>query len=104
MNWNNCFVEIKPRLKVTSALIRFSLSPSTQTQKLLAAMMAANMNAGMMAGANGGIVNPGLMARGINLPVGAAAGAGFFGQPMYAQVQVQCKNCSQCNHKVTLSD
>ncbi|XP_056228922.1 secretory calcium-binding phosphoprotein 9 [Seriola aureovittata] len=45
-------------------------------------MMAA-MNAGMMPGMNG--VNPGMMAGGLNPPVVAGGGAGFIGQPQFAQ-------------------
>ncbi|GLD66897.1 secretory calcium-binding phosphoprotein 9 [Lates japonicus] len=50
-------------------------------------MMAA-MNGGMMGGMNGGMVNganPGMMAGGLNPPMVAGGGAGFIGQPQFAQ-------------------
>ncbi|XP_044045172.1 secretory calcium-binding phosphoprotein 9 [Siniperca chuatsi] len=50
--------------------------------------MMPGMNGGMMPGMNGGMANgavPGMMAGGLNPPMGAAAGAGFFGQPQFAQ-------------------
>ncbi len=69
-----------------------SFSTLTQTQRLLAALnggMLPGMNGGMLAGMNGGPVNgatPGMMAGGLNRPMVAGGGAGFFGQPQFAQV------------------
>lgn len=80
----------------------------TQTLRLLAALnggvlpgmnggmlagmnggLQAGMNGGMLAGMNGGLANgaiPGMMAGGLNRPMVAGGGAGFFGQPQFAQV------------------
>lgn len=82
----------------------FSFSPFTQTQRLLAAMLATGNggllagnggliggNAGLLAGMNGGLANgaiPGIMAGGLNPPVLAGGGAGFFRQPQFAQVSL----------------
>ncbi|XP_051240512.1 secretory calcium-binding phosphoprotein 9 isoform X2 [Dicentrarchus labrax] len=46
------------------------------------------MNGGLMGGLNGGMANgaiPGMMARGLNPPMVAGGGAGFLGQPQFAQ-------------------
>lgn len=51
--------------------------------------MMAGLNGGMMGGMNGGMgngVNPGMMAGGLIPPMAAGGGAGFFGQPQFAQV------------------
>ncbi|XP_038570751.1 secretory calcium-binding phosphoprotein 9 [Micropterus salmoides] len=50
--------------------------------------MMGGLNGGMMGGMNGGLANgaiPGMMAGGLNPPMVAAGGAGFFGQPQFAQ-------------------
>lgn len=73
---------------------KFSFTPFTQTQRMLAALnggLLPGMNGGMMAGWNGGIANgaiPGMMAGGLNRPMVAAGGAGLFGQPQFPQVSL----------------
>ncbi|KAK5866153.1 hypothetical protein PBY51_020364 [Eleginops maclovinus] len=74
-------------LLLTTFLATICYVNAGKTQRMLAAMLG--MNPGMMAGLNrgiaNGVMNPGILAGGLNPAMLAGGGAGFIGQPQFAQ-------------------
>ncbi|XP_050926558.1 secretory calcium-binding phosphoprotein 9 [Lates calcarifer] len=79
------------KLLLTTFVATICYVSAGKRQRMMAAMnggMMGGMNGGMMGGMNGGMVNganPGMMAGGLNPPMVAGGGAGFIGQPQFAQ-------------------